>query len=135
MRTSARTLCEASMAVVIVALAVNYFAVKRRSDRQIITQTDASSARAALMAEIDGVAREKLPQLKGEEDLDRCLQQIESSAREKHQVSYLDVAVGRRLIRGLSPVIGADHAKEREAAFSHEIQTLSAELDGRPVPP
>jgi hypothetical protein len=94
----------------------------------------AAPAHVDVRPEIIAKVEQDRPRLTTSGDVDRYLQELESTARRKHQVTALEVEPGMQAIRDLQ--LEPDAMLRRQHDFAQHMATLSAELDHRdPNPP
>jgi hypothetical protein len=110
-------------------------AVSPSRGRQAITSPRPTSIGPATLPPLpENVQRaidEELPQLHSERDLERYLGELEARARQKRQVTALEVEPGMRAIQRYAP---PEKTLETRATFSQRMAALSKEYSGQPDP-
>jgi hypothetical protein len=86
----------------------------------------------ALPEEVQHTIDEEVPHLQSERDMERYLGELEARARQRHQVTALEIEPGMRAIRQLLP---PDKAMEASVRFSQRMLEIGRELDGRKAAP
>jgi len=86
--------------------------------------------RVDVLAQARELVTEKASSLETEKDVDKFLDQLESQARTRGEVSAMDVEPGFMAIADLAPQIGPEKAAEKRGMFAHQMSQLAVRLRG-----